>query len=311
MNLFSLFKDVMKKMEDQINKRSFIIGDEWAYFKLYSGAKTADRILEEVIKPLVLHLIEKSIIDSWYFIRYSDPDLHLRVRLHCPNPKCIGNIIRIVNYHVNDFVKQELIWKIQTDTYHREIERYSESTIELSEKLFFLDSALIIQMIPLTKSADGELQRWLFGLKSIDCMLDCFRLSMKDKLLLLSAMKEEFGKEFGMNRFLKKQLDKKFSVNRRTIEECLSSSSENESIIKSFLVLLKAHKEKVIPIAEEIIQKNKNPKNTVPLESLIRSYIHMMMNRLFRSKQRIHELVLYDFLFRYYRSSIARLTYNE
>ena len=36
------------------------------------------------------------------------------------------------------------------------------------------------------------------------------------------------------------------------------------------------------------------------------SYIHMHVNRLLRSVQRAHEVVLYDFLTRLYESQIAR-----
>ena len=36
------------------------------------------------------------------------------------------------------------------------------------------------------------------------------------------------------------------------------------------------------------------------------SMIHMTMNRWFRSKNRLHELVIYDFLSRYYISEIAK-----
>ena len=42
----------------------------------------------------------------------------------------------------------------------------------------------------------------------------------------------------------------------------------------------------------------------------IASHIHMMNNRLFRSRQRLHELVLYDFLFRYYKSKRAQQNFK-
>ena len=32
---------------------------------------------------------------------------------------------------------------------------------------------------------------------------------------------------------------------------------------------------------------------------LVASHIHMMVNRLFKSEQRLHELIIYDFLFRH------------
>ena len=43
---------------------------------------------------------------------------------------------------------------------------------------------------------------------------------------------------------------------------------------------------------------------------LMGSYIHMLINRLFKSKQRLHEMVIYDFLFRYYKSEIAKKKYK-
>ncbi|MDR0295220.1 MAG: hypothetical protein LBH91_03380 [Prevotellaceae bacterium] len=39
---------------------------------------------------------------------------------------------------------------------------------------------------------------------------------------------------------------------------------------------------------------------------MLSSYIHMTLNRLFRTQQRMHELVMYDYLFRYYTSMQAR-----
>lgn len=37
----------------------------------------------------------------------------------------------------------------------------------------------------------------------------------------------------------------------------------------------------------------------------------MLMNRLFRSKQRVHEMVVYDFLWRYYKSAFAKAKYSK
>ena len=38
----------------------------------------------------------------------------------------------------------------------------------------------------------------------------------------------------------------------------------------------------------------------VPFDYILSSYIHMSINRLFRSKQRKNEMVIYDFLNKYY-----------
>ena len=41
------------------------------------------------------------------------------------------------------------------------------------------------------------------------------------------------------------------------------------------------------------------------LDDLMSSYIHMLLNRLFRNNQRTHELVVYDFMWRWYRTQVA------
>jgi len=43
-------------------KRTFIPGDEWLYFKLYTGPKTSNFILISVIKPIVTSLLKDSLI---------------------------------------------------------------------------------------------------------------------------------------------------------------------------------------------------------------------------------------------------------
>ena len=43
-----------------------------------------------------------------------------------------------------------------------------------------------------------------------------------------------------------------------------------------------------------------------PLQALLISMIHMSMNRWFRTKNRLHELVLYEFLTRYYTSETEK-----
>ncbi|MCP5106131.1 MAG: hypothetical protein GY950_22285 [bacterium] len=68
----------------------------------------------------------------------------------------------------------------------------------------------------------------------------------------------------------------------------------------------------VRPIVTEILKlyNNKEP-NPFMLNDLMGSYSHMMINRLFKSKQRLHEMTLYDFLHRYYKSEIARRKYSK
>jgi len=299
-------------MCDKTIKRRFVLGSEWIYFKFYVGAKTADKILREAIKPFTEDLLNADIIDQWFFIRYSDPDVHLRVRLHFTKKNQVGKIIQTVFKHIEKFVDQELIWKVQTDTYQREIERYGIQTMELSEQLFFHESTLLTNILSLLKKPVDETPRWIFALKLIDEVLNSFKFTLEDKLRLLQNLKDAFGNEFGMNRFLKGQIDEKYRKEKGLIENALNPIVENNnSTISNILPLLETYKETISPLSEEILELKFNNRLDVSLENLMGSYIHMTMNRIFRSNQRVHELVLYDFLFRYYKSTIARQKSNE
>jgi len=77
-----------------MGNRTFIPGSEWVYFKLYTGTKTADSILKNELYGYVSKMLKNGIIDKWFFIRYADPDFHVRLRLHLKESRdftCVFN----------------------------------------------------------------------------------------------------------------------------------------------------------------------------------------------------------------------------
>jgi hypothetical protein len=61
-------------------KRVFLPGSEILYIKLYASNRTLENMLGDVIYPFTEDLLEKHIIAKWFFIRYNDPESHLRIR---------------------------------------------------------------------------------------------------------------------------------------------------------------------------------------------------------------------------------------
>ena len=289
-------------------KRGFIIGDEWIYYKIYCGPKTADMILVNTIKPLVYKLIEEGLIDNWFFIRFNDPDYHLRLRFHLHNITKIGEINTLFYNAINVYYNESIVWKIQMDTYEREIERYGSSSIETMESFFKFDSELVINIISLLPMMDGEHSRWLIGMKDIDYILKVFKFSLEEKLSLLHVMKDLFEKEFNMDQRFKVQLDKKYREERKKIELVLRSNSlmsESRYLDEIFV----RSNEVVIKLVERIINLLKNEQREI--NEILPSIIHMHCNRLFNSKQRLNEFVLYHFTYQYYRSELAKLQKNN
>ena len=77
------------------------------------------------------------------------------------------------------------------------------------------------------------------------------------------------------------------------------------------LAILDQRSESVRPLIKMIIDYYEHNDVIPDLKSLISSIIHMSMNRIFMSRQRMHEMVIYDFLFRHYKSAIARDRYKK
>jgi thiopeptide-type bacteriocin biosynthesis protein len=287
-------------------KRTFFIGDEWLYYKIYCGPMSVDRTLTEAIKPITDKLLIQGIIDKWYFVRYADPQNHIRIRFHLSKGARLDEIILPLNHALSVYVDSGLIWNIMTDTYHREIERYGKSSMELVEDLFFHDSVLTAGIVSKIIGDEGEIVRWGVGLRSIDEFINDFNYTVKEKLELLTVMKESFEKEHNINLSLKKQLSNKYRTHKVYIESILNRNNDDESDFKPIYDLIKIRSINNKPVINDILKLNKQNKLEKSLNEYMWSYLHMHNNRLFKSKQRTHELVMYFFLHQYYRSILAR-----
>lgn len=289
----------------KIIQRDYILGDEWIYYKIYTGYSTSDTILVDIITPISQSLIKEKIIDKWFFIRFSDPENHLRVRFHLADSNNFNIVIQRLKTILKQYLKSNLIWNIQLDTYRPEIERYGgKKNIKLSEDLFFHDSKMIAKFISLIEGEQGEEIRWLFSLKAIDSFLDDFDFTIQEKLNLLSNLKNGYAHEFGMSKPLKKQLNEKYRDNREKIDFFLSPAFSNNPDLMQIQKLLDEKKKNSSETVQKIINVTK--KSKIEINGLLNSYIHMTMNRIFKSKGRVHELVLYDFLYRHYQSVYHR-----
>jgi len=292
-------------------KRTFIIGDEWIFYKFYTGPKTADVLLTEMVKPAAEKLLAEGMIDKWFFIRYSDPKFHIRVRFHVTEPRFLLNVVLMMQNLIFPFIEQDLVWKVQVDSYQREVERYGVETMELGETLFFHDSRMIVDMLDMLAGDEGEKYRWLFCVRALDVLLDDFHYSMEGKMDLFAVLKDSFGREFGINKGLRNQLKNKYRTEKPLIYEVLDRSKDEENEMLPLFEILARKSASIKPLVDEILGLHEKGQLAPPLNEMMASYIHMMLNRLFKSKQRVHELVVYDFMWNYYKGEVARLKYSK
>jgi thiopeptide-type bacteriocin biosynthesis protein len=285
--------------------RSFIPGSEWLFYKIYCGVKTADKILAEVIKPMVEYLVSEGLIERYFFIRYIDPDSHIRLRFYNKDITQIGRIIQVFYEYLNLYMQNGTISKISNDTYVRELERYGANSIEIAEEYFSIDSAAVLNLLSLVEGEEGEEIKWKFAARSINDLLDCFQLSGIQKMEIMEWLKDGFISEHGPVKDLKPQLDEKFRKLRPILNKFIIKKVEPDDELSPIMEILAEKKRLTNNIFQRIIGLKNAGMLQVDINSMLASYIHMHVNRIFKAKQRVHEMVIYDMLYRYYRSALA------
>jgi len=281
--------------------RNFHFGSEWIYFKFYMSENISDIFLTEIMSPLIEIFKFNNLIKKWFFIRYLDPDSHIRIRFHLTDVKHISEISVQIHNSLDNYIKNGFVYKIQVDTYKREIERYGIQTIDLCEELFYLNSILNLSIISKYKDSN---ERFLLGIKFIDEFLNDFGYNFDEKKELIGILKKGFSEEFNANKLINQSLSAKYRNLKNEIKLCL----ESDQIF--FGKIMSQHKN---PFQLVLIDLKKISRENYRIvrNDIIDSILHMHCNRLFKTKQRVHEWIVYDFLFRYYEGKLGRLKYTK
>ena len=290
-------------MPDQ-PQRHFLPGSEWLYVKIYAGINTAEKVLKTVIKPLVESLEESGIIDQWFFIRYTDPEDHIRVRFHHATRKDFWTIVLAELYErLSAAIDPILIHRVQTDTYVRELERYGVTTMALSERIFSYDSEAVLGCIDLLEGEEGEHFRWLLAIRGVDMLMDDFGYTLSRKSNYLKRLQQHFFREFGAGQALQTQLNAGYRKHMRQISSFLDPQQDADNEIETAIQLLEKRSSHIRQAIQEATVHT--------WDELLSSYIHMFLNRMLSSNQRKHELVIYHFLNKYYESRVAMLKQQQ
>ncbi len=131
-------------------------GSDWTYLKLYIAGERASFFLEREILPLFRSV--RAAADDAYFIRYADPEPHVRLRLRARAGERETVLLRCLDL-ANRWVESGLLARVALDTYDREVERYGGvACIALAERCFSEDSALVLDALaPLRIAPDRDL----------------------------------------------------------------------------------------------------------------------------------------------------------
>lgn len=287
-------------------KRNFPLGSEWLFLKLYCGIGSVDMILSKTIAPAMAKLQQQGLIQKWFFIKYFDTEYHIRLRMLLNNPADMYQVLSIVNEAIDQSKEKTLIWKIQPDTYNRELERYGPTTMEHCESIFFVDSMVSAQLFTLLQYGQNSKMTFLWGVKMTDDLLNAFQLTLEEKLALTDQVRKGYQREFNADKDTNDKINSKYNALKGELQAILANEDPDGKHKMKYMLL----QQKIAlqgPIIAEIHKLKVNGELQVDFVGLVSSLIHMMLNRLISVKERMHEFLVYEFLVKQYRM----LTFKE
>jgi thiopeptide-type bacteriocin biosynthesis protein len=260
-----------------------------------------------MVKPLVETAVGSGAADRWFFIRYGDPDWHLRLRFHGMPDRLHGEVLPALHAATAPLLAKGLLWRVQIDTYEREVERYGGAEgIVLAERLFHADSMAGLALADLF-AADGRGDlRWRLALFGMELIFNELGFDLATRRDVIRKARDTFAAEFRADASFKHQISTKFRPERKRLETLLDPGTAATDGMSAGLAILRRRSDWLAPVMVELKSCAQAGRLSLPLTELVPSYLHMHANRLLRSAHRAQELVLYDFLDRLYGSQAAQ-----
>jgi thiopeptide-type bacteriocin biosynthesis protein len=270
-------------------------GSEWLYVKLYAGPAGVETLLREVARPVIADALRALAVDRWFFVRYGDPDWHIRLRMHGDPERLLAEVLPALTARCGRYLRSGLIWRIQVDTYEPEVERYGGlAGMRLAEAVFCADSEAVLRTIEFDCGEDVP-ARWRSALVGVDRLLCDLGLDHQDRHDIVTDAVTRFEQQLRVDTQLRRQLGARYRRERTGLEHLLRAPGSCAAFSQRTAALstVRDQLHEVVP-----------PQH---LSRWVGSLTHMHLNRMLRTPTSQQEFVIYDLLHRHYKSLRARV----
>jgi lantibiotic biosynthesis protein len=275
-------------------------GSNWLFVKIYCGVAMVDRVLGHLISPLVAELRVERAIDRWFFIRHSDPQWHLRLRLRGEPSHLWKDVAPRLFASLSS--TRGIIHNVMVDSYEPEEERYGgEEALDIAEKLFEADSDTALSII---QDYGGNVEaRWRLALCGMDALLSDFGFSLGEKKHAMEACRFGQASQYEHLDHVQRQIGNRYRKLRPEIETLLRAPQD---LYARGVQAIHIRSQKLVEIAAALQRLDDEGCLRSPRTAIVGSYLHMWANRILRSSINAQEMVLYEFLYRIYDGQMKR-----
>jgi thiopeptide-type bacteriocin biosynthesis protein len=260
--------------------RQRLPGSDWLFAKLYSGRTRHDDLLAEPVRTFAAQAISAGQAERWFFIRYADPEPHIRLRFQGDPTRLLAELLPALTTWSRALTEQGLIRKLVLDTYDREVERYGgPAGIAVAERIFAADSSAVAEVVALRLRRVLEFATIDLALLTIDDLVASLGLAAAERLRLYQTIRAGQERQFGgqINRMHKHFHGYRKSAQRIVGDRAWLRTQPGGPALEA--ALARRTTELHAPSAElrELVRQEQLG---VPQASFLASCIHMHFNRL-------------------------------
>jgi len=249
-------------------------GSDWLFVKLYCPRSIENDVLADSVPAFAENAVAAGLADSWFFIRYSDPDPHIRLRFHGKPEQLTGLLFRHVCHWAGTLMERELCAKFSFDTYERELERFGGPLgMTAAESVFFADSRCSVELVRRFKAKQWPHDLISLLALSVDDLLGALGADEAERLRWYRAQTTDGGSEAGSDYRERKTLLRALLGQP---EEFLSAIPEGLNIAS----VLAARRKTLQAVGRELRTMLEEDRLSQPLDALLASYVHLHLNRL-------------------------------
>jgi thiopeptide-type bacteriocin biosynthesis protein len=250
-------------------------GSEWLFVKLYCTNTFEEDLIAYPLRIFTEEALASGLAEDWFFIRYNDPDPHLRLRFR-GEPECLtGQLLPPLCTWATKLMEEGFCSRFVFDTYDREVERYGGTAgTQVAESIFAIDSRTVSELIYLIQERVLKLDRITLAVLSADNLLASLGLTQATRLEWLRqnvTSRNEVGQEYRQSKTVLRSL---LHDQSRLLNE-----PGGESVAQTFTT----QRTMLAPIADRLLSLAGQGQLSQTMDMLFSSYIHMHFNRLFGS----------------------------
>jgi lantibiotic biosynthesis protein len=239
-------------------------GSDWLYLKLYGPQSGEDDLLAGAVRRLCHEVEVSGLFSEWLFLRYADPDRHLRLRFRGIPRRLTEELYPRLCVWAAKLVTDGLCQRFAFDTYEREVERYGgPEAMSVAETLFAADSRTIVDLLAVPKKID----RMTLEVVAIDDLLQSLGLDAAARLAWLKNVGARARKEVSVEY-------------REKRDDLLAALGDPQQLAPEVGSAFARRRSMLAPVASRLAELHREGRLTEVLPRLYESYVHMSSNRL-------------------------------